>query len=155
MTVRENLLIACEPRSRFAYLGDLVWPQRRPLTPAARIVITQFGLNDVLDSYPESLSSGVRRLVGIARAVATLPSVLLLDEPAAGLDEISTEELSGLIRKLASEWGMGILLIEHDVSMVMRTCDQVVAINFGQEIATGSPSDIRTNPAVVEAYLGG
>jgi sulfate-transporting ATPase len=92
--------------------------------------------------------------VAIARAVATAPSVLLLDEPAAGLDEQSTRELGRLIRRLASEWGMSILLIEHDVQMVLGLCDEIVVLNFGAQLASGTPEQIRNNQAVVEAYLG-
>ena len=90
----------------------------------------------------------------IARAVAAGPSVLLLDEPAAGLDERSTRELSVLIRKLARQWGIAVLLVEHDVAMVMDTCDRVVAVEFGREIVTGTPEVVRSHPRVIEAYLG-
>jgi sulfate-transporting ATPase len=86
--------------------------------------------------------------------MATEPSILLLDEPAAGLDENSTEELISHVRRLAEERGVGVLLIEHDVSMVMRTCDRVVAINFGEEIVTGTPAEVRAHPVVISAYLG-
>jgi sulfate-transporting ATPase len=86
--------------------------------------------------------------------MATEPSILLLDEPAAGLDENSTEELITHIRRLAGQRGLGILLVEHDVSMVMRTCDRVVAMNFGEEIITGTPAEVRAHPVVISAYLG-
>ncbi len=80
--------------------------------------------------------------------------MLLLDEPAAGLDDWATNELAILIRRLADDWGMGVLLVEHDVGMVMRTCDRVVALDFGRVIGRGTPSEIRADPAVVAAYLG-
>jgi sulfate-transporting ATPase len=80
--------------------------------------------------------------------------VLLLDEPAAGLDATARVELEHLIRRLAEEWNMAVLLIEHDVAMVMRTCDRVMALNFGREIATGLPDEIRRHPEVIAAYLG-
>lgn len=154
LTVAENLLAACEHRDLRSYVTDLVRPRKPRLSAAAIASVQEFELESVLGERPSSLSYAQRRAVGIARAVATAPSVLLLDEPAAGLDAASTRELSGLIRRLATEWGMAILLIEHDVSMVLSTCDRVVAINFGQEIATGTPDEIRTNAGVVEAYLG-
>ena len=113
-----------------------------------------FRLTEILDELPENLSYAQRRLVGIARTVATRPSVLLLDEPAAGLDDWSTAELSRLIRALADEWGMGILLIEHDVKMVLGTCDRVVVLQFGRTIAAGTPGEVRADPAVIAAYLG-
>ena len=95
-------------------------------------VIRSFGLESVLHQYPEALPYATRRLVGIARALATSPSVLLLDEPAAGLDDKSTHELAALIRDLAHEWGIAVLLVEHDVAMVMATCDRVIALEFGR-----------------------
>ena len=154
MTVEENLRTAAERGTLRAYLSDLVWPRRRPLPDMARAAIRIFGLQDVLQAYPDSLPYATRRLVGIARAVAAGPSVLLLDEPAAGLDERSTRELSVLIRKLARQWGIAVLLVEHDVAMVMDTCDRVVAVEFGREIVTGTPEVVRSHPRVIEAYLG-
>lgn len=154
MTVEENLRTAAERGSLGAYLADLVWPRVRPLPDMARAAIQTFGLQDVLQAYPDALPYATRRLVGIARAVAAGPSVLLLDEPAAGLDERSTRELSVLIRALARSWGIAVLLVEHDVAMVMETCDRVVAVEFGREIVTGTPEVVRKHPRVIEAYLG-
>ena len=91
---------------------------------------------------------------GIARAVASGPSIVMLDEPAAGLDETETRELARLIRRLADERRMGVLLVEHDVSLVMSTCDRIVVVDFGQVIATGTPAEIRDHPRVRAAYLG-
>jgi ABC-type branched-subunit amino acid transport system ATPase component len=93
--------------------------------------------------------------VGIARAVACGPSILMLDEPAAGLDDAESRELGALIARLAKERGMGVLLVEHDVGLVMSTCDRIVVIEFGKVIATGTPDEIRNDPAVLAAYLGG
>ena len=113
-----------------------------------------FDLGGDLTSLPEELSYGKRRLVGIARAVASGPSILMLDEPAAGLDETESRELAGLIRRLADERKMGILLVEHDVPLVMSTCDRIVCIDFGRVIASGAPAEVRADPAVQQAYLG-
>jgi ABC-type branched-subunit amino acid transport system ATPase component/branched-subunit amino acid ABC-type transport system permease component len=154
LTVGENLRAATESSSVAGYAADYVRPGRGRLSDAAVASIEEFGLSDVVDRLAADLPYAQRRLVGIARAVATSPSILLLDEPAAGLDDTSTRELGELVRRLASEWGMGILLIEHHVSMVMSTCDRVVAIQFGRHIASGPPEKIRHDKRVIEAYLG-
>jgi sulfate-transporting ATPase len=154
VTVGDNLLTACEDRGTRVYLSGLLRPARAGFTDIAHAAIDEFDLNFVLDRLPTELPYAQRRAVAIARAVATSPSVLLLDEPAAGLDERSTRELATLVRRLADDWGMAVLLIEHDVSMVLGTCDRVMAINFGAELATGTPAEIRRHPAVVASYLG-
>jgi ABC-type branched-subunit amino acid transport system ATPase component/branched-subunit amino acid ABC-type transport system permease component len=154
LSVADNLRTASEPQDRKAMATDLVKPGRPKLGVEAAVAVKEFQLEDALNKLPKDLPYAQRRLVAIARSVAGRPSVLLLDEPAAGLDTKSTEELSTLIRRLATDWGMSILLIEHDVNMVLSTCDEVVVLNFGQRIATGTPDEIRHNPAVIEAYLG-
>jgi ABC-type branched-subunit amino acid transport system ATPase component/ABC-type branched-subunit amino acid transport system permease subunit len=154
MTVRDNLRTACDPRDRRAYLTDLVCPRQTPLSSLAWAAVREFGLTDDLDRLPQDLPFGRRRLVGIARAVATGPSVLLLDEPAAGLDDSETRELGDLVRRLAATWGLAVLLVEHDVGMVLATCDRIVALDFGRVIAEGTPDEIRADLGVVTAYLG-
>jgi ABC-type branched-subunit amino acid transport system ATPase component/branched-subunit amino acid ABC-type transport system permease component len=154
MTVRENLRTAADKRDWLAYFTDLVHPGKAPLSPAASAVVREFGLEEDLDRRPEALSFGKRRLVALARAVATEPSVLLLDEPAAGLGEHETAELARLVRQLADDWGMAVLLVEHDVSMVLGVCDRVSVLDFGRVIADGDPASIARDRSVVEAYLG-
>jgi sulfate-transporting ATPase len=124
------------------------------LPPTAVTAIKDFDLESVISSNPSELPYGVRRLVAIARTVASAPSIVLLDEPAAGLNDDQTAELSGLIRSLATERKMGILLVEHDVGLVMSTCDRVVVVEFGKVIAVGTPAEISANPRVRTAYLG-
>jgi sulfate-transporting ATPase len=154
LNVITNLRAASDERGVLRWLGDLVRPHRGALSPGAVAAVREFGLEGYLASLPSDLPYAQRRIVAIARAVASMPSVLLLDEPAAGLDEHSTRELGLLIRRLAHDWGMAILLIEHDVPLVLSTCDRVVALNFGEVVAEGTPDEIRTNAAVIEAYLG-
>ncbi len=154
MTVRENLLAACDNHDRRSWLVDLVRPNDDSTPSAVLRAVHDAGITEVLDVKAERLSYGQRRLVAIARALATRPSVLLLDEPAAGLDENESRALGQLLRRLADEQGIGVLLIEHDVAMVTRTCDRVLVLEFGRKIAEGTPGDIRADPAVAAAYLG-
>lgn len=154
LTVLENLLAASDPQDTRAYLTDLAWPGRPVLSDTVAAAIEELGLADVLDQRPEDLSYGRRRLVAIARAVASRPSVLMLDEPAAGLDETESEELGHLVRRLADDWGIAVLLIEHDVPMVLANSDRVVVLDFGRVIASGTPEEVRQNPHVRQAYLG-
>ncbi|MFI1034751.1 ATP-binding cassette domain-containing protein [Streptomyces sp. NPDC020951] len=154
MTVLDNLYAACDRPGRWAYLTDLIRPGSRPLPAQVLVAVREFGLQDSLDRPVGDLSYGERRLLAIARAVAASPSVLLLDEPAAGLSDDETRELAHLVRRLAADWGMGVLLVEHDVDMVMSVCDRVVVLDFGRRICAGTPEEVRRDPAVRAAYLG-
>ncbi|HEY4098071.1 MAG TPA: ATP-binding cassette domain-containing protein [Baekduia sp.] len=154
MTVLDNLRTASEPDDLRAYLTDLGLPTTPPLSAAVHAAVMDFKLDDCLSDLPTDLPYGRRRLLAIARAVAVEPSVLCLDEPAAGLDDAEREELSTLLRRLSHDWGMGILLVEHDTDLVMRTCDRITVLNFGEQIATGTPAEVRNDPAVIASYLG-
>jgi ABC-type branched-subunit amino acid transport system ATPase component/branched-subunit amino acid ABC-type transport system permease component len=154
MTVLENLLVASEQRSVAAHLTDLVAPGTPRMNSAAVAAADQFDLWDDLDRRPPELSHGRRRILAIARAIAAAPAVLLLDESAAGLNPVEREELSSLIRSIAETRNTGVLLIEHDVEMVMRTSDRVVALEFGRVIAEGTPEEVRRNTDVIRSYLG-
>ncbi len=155
VSVEENIRAGSDQRaSRASWVTDLVWPGRHDLPPTAVAAVREFDLEQYLDVTPEELPYGRRRLVGIARTVASGPSVVMLDEPAAGLDENESTELASLIRRLADERNMGVLLVEHDVGLVMSTCDRVVVIDFGKVIASGTPEEIQGDNAVRDAYLG-
>jgi sulfate-transporting ATPase len=153
-TVLDNLRVASDPRDGASYLRDLVWPVNPPLPGEVISAIGEFGLAGDLDRNVEDLSYGKRRLLAIARAVAMHPSVLLLDEPAAGLGDAETAELAQLVRRLAADWGMAVLLVEHDMNFVMAVCDDIVVLDFGRQIAAGPPEAVRRDPRVVSAYLG-
>ncbi len=153
-TVFENLSVAADPQDFRSYLFDLVWPVNPPLPPEVVRAITEFDLDEDLHRDVQDLSYGKRRLLAIARAVAMHPSVLLLDEPAAGLSSTESTELARVVRRLADEWGMAILVVEHDMNFVMGVCDQVIVLDFGKLIATGSPEEVHSDPAVIAAYLG-
>jgi sulfate-transporting ATPase len=155
VSVEENIRAGSDLRaSPLSWVTDLVWPGRHELSPTAVAAVREFELEPHLDKRPDELPYGLRRLVGIARTVASGPSVVMLDEPAAGLDENETGELARLIRRLAAERNMGVLLVEHDVGLVMTVCDRIVVLDYGRVIATGTPAEIRESPAVRAAYLG-
>lgn len=154
LTVLENLQAASDRRDALAYVSNLFRPGKINLPAAAVAAIREFSLADRLSAYPTKLSHGQRRLVGIARAMASQPSVLLLDEPAAGLDSRESVELGTLITRLAHQLNVAIILVEHDMSVVMSVCDRVAVLDFGHKIAEGTPAELRTNPAVIAAYLG-
>jgi ABC-type branched-subunit amino acid transport system ATPase component len=154
MTVRENLLVAADDHSVWTYAADLVRPNRPQRTDLLQEAALELGIQAHLDVRPSQLSQGTSRLVGIARAVVRDPAILLLDEPAAGLDGAETAELGEVIRNLASKRGIGVVLIEHDVQLLMSVCSRIVVLDFGKKIADGTPEEISLDPDVMRAYLG-
>ena len=153
LTVQDNLSVASDRGDRTCYVTDLIHPVDRGLNANAVAAIKDFELTGQMGRRPAELSYGQRQLVGIARAVSTMPSVVLLDEPASGLSENEVTELDRLLKEMAGE-GLGILLVEHNVPFVMNVCNRIAVLNFGVKIAEGTPSEIRSDPAVVAAYLG-
>lgn len=154
LSVADNLSVAIEHRSWVHWLTCFVHPGRERPNSAAVSSMREFGLEGDLRKKPSELPYGKRRLLGISRALATAPRVLLLDEPAAGLADAEREELCRLLRRLADDWGMALLLVEHDVDLVMSASDRVVAMEFGRKIAEGSPKQVRNHREVVRSYLG-
>jgi ABC-type branched-subunit amino acid transport system ATPase component/branched-subunit amino acid ABC-type transport system permease component len=154
LTVLDNIRAGAENWSNWQFVTGLLRPNRSSVSHMAHVAIDVLELEHLLHLRPTELSYGQRRLVAIARALATGPLMLLLDEPAAGLDPTETSELGSLLRAVASLWGVGILLVEHDVEMVMAIADRVTVLDFGSVIAQGEPPTVRDDPAVVAAYLG-
>lgn len=154
MSVFENLVVACEHPTWSRRIQDGIRPLAPVLTTDAAEAVRAFGLDSFLSSLPSALSSGTRRTVALVRAVATGPSILLLDEPAASLDNNQRLTLRTTIRQLADEHGLGVLLIEHDVDLVCSVSDRVVALDYGQVIASGSPESVRRDPSVITSYIG-
>ena len=154
LTIRENLAVAGDRGAARRYLTDLVHPGRIRLTDAALEALHQFELEGLIDQRPSEVSFGRRKTVAIARSIASAPSVLLLDEPAAGLDDHEADELAALIRGLADSWGIAVLLVEHKVDLIMSISDRVTVLDSGSVLASGTPGEIRSNSAVIDAYLG-
>ena len=154
LTVRENLLVAEEARTRRRYVRDLLWPRPSVLSPSAVALVDDLGLRSVLDERPRSLPHGVAKLVGIARTIIATPGIVLLDEPAAGLDHNETRELADVIRRIADRHETTVVVIEHDMNLILNTCDRIVVLDFGRKIGDGVPEEIRNDEAVVRAYLG-
>ena len=154
LTILENLVVACEKQRLYRYVTDLVWPGRPALSAAAIEAIKQFELTGLIDKRPDNISFGQRKTVAIARAIAAAPSVLLFDEPAAGLNDHEAAELASLIRRVADEWNIGVLLVEHKVDMVMSISDTVTVLESGHRLAVGTPEEVMASSAVIDAYLG-
>jgi branched-chain amino acid transport system ATP-binding protein len=153
LTVIENLAVAAQPPSLLGALGSVFGVGGEGGAEDVRWALSVTGLADVAERYPTELSHGQRKLVGVGRALACRPSLLLLDEPAAGLDTDETLALGRRLRTLP-EHGVTVLLIDHDMGLVLGICDRVLVLDFGNVIAAGTPAEIRTNPAVIDAYLG-
>jgi branched-chain amino acid transport system ATP-binding protein len=147
LTARENVLTAAEIRRS--------WARDRQADPAAEAdaLLARVGIAGVAGERVDAMPTGLARLVELARALATRPKVLLLDEPASGLDDSESDSFAGLLLELAAD-GMAILLVEHDVQLVMEVCTRIHVLDFGAILAVGSAEEIQSNPAVLEAYLG-
>ena len=153
LSVRENLTVAAHRPSFLALVGDLVG-KRIGESAGAEQALELLDLGSIADATPDHLTQGQRKLVGVARAIAMQPRLLCLDEPAAGLDTRESEDLGQRLRKIADA-GTATLLIDHDMGLVMTICDRITVLEFGKVIAAGSPDEVRRDPRVVKAYLGG
>ncbi len=146
LSARDNVLVALEMRRRWDRSG----PAPRDEVDS---ILERVGITDVADITVGTLPTGTARLVELARALATRPRFLLLDEPSSGLNEEETHDMGTLLRRLVGD-GLAVLLVEHDMSFVMGLCEHIHVLDFGRIIATGSPAEVQQNPQVQAAYLG-
>ena len=159
MTVEENVRIGLHNQIKYDMFSGILrlpryWKQEKRQHERAMELLDIFGMQDLADEVSGSLPYGAQRRLEIVRALATEPRLLLLDEPAAGMNPHETEELMENIAKIRDQFGIAILLIEHDMSLVMGVCEGICVLNFGRVIAKGTADEIQANPAVIEAYLG-
>ncbi len=159
MTAIENILVGEEPRLKSTWIGAIfntpgTRREEEEATKEARRILRFVGLRGFGDYLAKNLPYGAQRRLEIARALASQPKLLLLDEPTAGMNPNETAEMTDFIRHIRDELGITILLIEHDMRVVMGISDKISVLDYGSKIAEGSPKEIRSNPRVIEAYLG-
>ena len=155
LTVRDNLLVAAERPRWYSFLADIVMPNRGEAAFRAQVdvALEALGLGALAEAHPSDLSHGERKLIGVARALAANPKLLLLDEPAAGLETVESGKLGQHLRSFL-DLGVSLFLIDHDMGLVLNVCDYIYVLDFGKIIAHGTPAQVRADPGVIAAYLG-
>lgn len=159
LTVLDNVKIAFQKEMKYSLIEGIMrlpryWREERVFDKKARELLAIFDMEDLADVTAKNLPYGKQRKLEIARALATDPKVLMLDEPAAGMNPNETEELMNTIYSIRDKFGTAILLIEHDMNLVMGICERLIVLNYGVILAEGTPDEIKNNQEVIKAYLG-
>lgn len=159
LSVLDNVVAAYNFRMKYGILSGMLrfpnfWREEKEAKEKAMALLKIFDLDKYAGMHAGNLPYGEQRKLEIARAMATEPKILLLDEPAAGMNPKETEDLMNTIKLIRDKFGIAILLIEHDMKLVLGICERLVVLNYGQILASGDPKEVINNPQVVEAYLG-
>lgn len=159
LTVYDNILIACQKNITYSLVDGLLKTpkcrkQEKEMSVYCEELLEAVGLLQYRDQQANNLPYGLQRRLEIARAMATRPQLILLDEPAAGMNEEESAALTGFIKSIRDQYGITIVVIDHHMDVIMTLCDQIAVLNFGQLLAVGNPEEIQSNPDVITAYLG-